>query len=329
SILSQSDKESATNAQFSSYPPIKTTSSTFVQTVAARYNGQRRYFVRLTIESTLNIDWSKGWSVAINLSTSSKNCPHVSKPTSTQNCDVMSSLEELSPQAPWTQDIEIDVQSFCLPLTITLGLQFDDCSKTSKDKLTGYFAVETLDLDVIHFSEPVRDRAKQNPIYYTQAMAALRDPHKNESISGNLIERVLLPPHKQEGECEECKESARVAIKPLVFDIDTTEIKVAQCLPALLGDGISHDRVKTLVHSSSRASLSISDECLPMIRPTRLIGKAPALTQCDASLVWLMLEAKERTSSVVQASIDIKGVDHSRVLAVYHALEKRIFELFG
>ncbi|KAG0000282.1 hypothetical protein BGZ79_006102 [Entomortierella chlamydospora] len=330
SILSQSDNESVAHAQSSSYTPIKTTFSTFVQTVAARFNGQRRYFVRLTIESTLNIDWSKGWSVALNLSTNPKTCLHMSEPTSTQNSDVTSSLEGLSPQAPWTQDIEIDMQNFSLPLTITLGLQFDDFSKTSKDnKLRGYFPVESLDLDVIHFSEPVRDRVKQNPAYYTQALAALRDVRKSESDSGNLIERLPTSAHKQEREREECKECARVAIKPLVFDIDTTEIKVAQCLPALLGDGVSHDRVKTLVHSSNRASLSIPDECLPMIKPTRLIRKAPALTQCDASLVWLMLEVKESTGSVVQASIDIRGVDHTRVLAVYHALEKRIFELFG
>ncbi|KAF9169466.1 hypothetical protein BGX21_010346 [Mortierella sp. AD011] len=268
--------------------------------------------------------------LALNLSTSPKTCPHMPESTSTQNSDVTSSLEGLSPQAPWAQDIEIDMQSFSLPLTITLGLQFDDFSKTSKDnRLRGYFPVESLDLDVIHFSEPVRDRVKQNPAYYTQALAVLRDVRKSEGDPGKLIERLPISTHKQEKGREECKECARMPIRPLVFDIDTMEIKIAQCLPALLGDGVSHDRVKNLVHSSNRASLSIPDECLPMIKPTRLIRKPPVLTQCDASLVWLMLEVKESTGSIVQVSINIRGVDHTRVLAVYHALEKRVFELFG
>ncbi|KAF8978273.1 hypothetical protein BGZ46_006640 [Entomortierella lignicola] len=298
STVSQNHQEIGAITQLSLDHPIKTSFTTFVQPVAAGYNGQRRYYVRLTVESKLNIDWSKGWS-------------------------------GLSPHVPWTQDIEIDLQRLCLPLNVTLGLQFDDMSKTSRDRLKEYFDVESLILDAIHFSEPVRDRAKQNPAYYSQAITALRDDRKTRDESEKSTRRLFFSLNKQENTENDCKECDSVAFKSLIFDIDTTEIKAAQCLPALLGDAIPQDRLNALVNSSIRASLCISTECLPRTGTTRFLENKPILTQCDSSLVWVMLHVKEKSGSIVQASIDIKGVDQARALIVYHGLKKRVHDLFG
>ncbi|KAF9115234.1 hypothetical protein BGX27_008468 [Mortierella sp. AM989] len=297
------------------------------QPVTSGYIGLRRHFVRLTIESMLNIDWSKGWSVAISMSTITEGCPHRPYPSSTNRHNyVVSSLAGLSQHAPWIQDTEVDLQSLCLPLKITLGLQYDDVSKTSRNKLTAYFPVESSSLDVIHFSDSVRVPSKQNPAYYTQAVAALREPYRSDDDLGDLTRRLHLSSYEQYEECRDC---ASAAFKPLVFEIDTTEIKVVQCLPALLGDGISHDRLKTLVHSTFRASLCIPDECLLKTKTVGLQGKSPILAQSDYSLVWVLLDVEVKSDPIVQASVDIKGADRSRVKAVYYALEKRISELFG
>ncbi|KAF9203642.1 hypothetical protein BGZ49_006187, partial [Haplosporangium sp. Z 27] len=329
STVSHNHQEVGAITQLSLDHPIKTSFTTFVQPVAAGYNGQRRYYVRLTVESKLNIDWSKGWSVSVNMATSAKTCSHKSYLVTIQHQNIISNLAGLSPHVPWTQDIEIDLQRLCLPLNVTLGLQFDDMSKTSKDRLKEYFDVESLVLDAIHFSEPVRDRAKQNPAYHSQAITALRDDRKTRDESEKSTRRLFFSPNKQENTENDCKECDSVAFKSLIFDIDTTEIKAAQCLPALLGDAIPQDRLNALVNSSIRASLCISTECLPRTGTTRFLENKPILTQCDSGLVWVMLHVKEKSGSIVQASIDIKGVDQARALIVYHGLKKRVHDLFG
>lgn len=43
-------------------PPVSVTFTACVQPVAEGYNGDRRYFVRLSLQSALNISWDKGWS---------------------------------------------------------------------------------------------------------------------------------------------------------------------------------------------------------------------------------------------------------------------------
>jgi hypothetical protein len=43
-------------------PPVNATFMAFMQPVAEGYNGERRYYVRISLQSALNIPWDKGWS---------------------------------------------------------------------------------------------------------------------------------------------------------------------------------------------------------------------------------------------------------------------------
>ncbi|KAF9426324.1 hypothetical protein BGZ76_002812 [Entomortierella beljakovae] len=253
-----------------------------------------------------------------------RKCSHGPEPFPTIQHNVVSSIEGLSQYSPWTQDFEIDLDNLCLPITVSIGLQCNDMSKTSREKLGAYFPVESFDLDGIHFSEPVRDRSKQNPTYYAHAIGTSLELQKNnDDKPENPAKYSILSTDINDGHCKDC---ISAVLKPLTFRFNTSEVNITQCLPVLFGDGISNNQLEAVVHSSSRASFSIPDECLPLPRHWK---KASNVQQNDTSLVWVILDVKEGSGSTAQATLDIKGADRTRVLSVYYALERRVDEFFG
>ncbi|KAF8937231.1 hypothetical protein BGZ58_003053 [Dissophora ornata] len=342
-ILSQSNQDILQDPQ-SLALPVRTALTVSVQPVAIAHGGSSsRCRIQLNICSSLNIDWNTGWSAVINVHSDTKSCPHGWSPKIGQHCDTTLGLAGLSPSAAWIHDIDIDLHRFRLPLAVIVGLQFDERDKQSNGSQFGaYFMVESVELDVIHFSEPVRDRSKQkySSVYHAlPTMAHFGDLQNvnNKDYPGDSKSRIYRPPLDHDDTCAECadasaRSSTNVAPRPLVFEIDTKEIQVAQCLPALLGDGITQDQVMALVHSAFQASLYVLEEFLP--RPRTRTGfqseKPVTLVQDDSGIVWLTMDVKEAVSgSNTQVSIEIMGADPRRILAVHRALEKRVEDLFG
>ncbi|KAF9984675.1 hypothetical protein BGZ65_012894 [Modicella reniformis] len=350
-LLSQAEQQDSLDRY--TIPPVNATFTTFVQPVAEGYNGRRRYYMHLTIQSALNISWDKGWSAVITMRTH-RSCPHgvVVSSEPERHYEIFASLTGLSPQTTWTRDIDIDLQSLLdLPLTITLGLQLnedddkrDNHHHNNNDNSSAYFYVESFDLDAIHFAEPVQeDRFKFHLAYYPTCAMTGHSIINNDNNTSSSDHRS----QEQGGdiECKECASATEQAQQPIAFDIDTQEIQVAQCLPALLGDAIPNDRMMTLVQSSFRASLYIPDECLLKTMTTTTISSRSskatqsspsALTQTDGGVVWVTMETRikdttESTNSserVVQAWLNVKGPDPRRTMVVYKALRGRVADLF-
>lgn len=272
-----------------------------------------------------------------------KSCPHRAGLKSGRYIEVFASLADLTPQTTWTRDFDVDLQILDLPLTITVGLQLNEDGKQIHNPASAYFDVESFDLDVIHFAEPIRDPPKNLTYFHTHA------PVRSLAMSGEAsrlqdsISRLYRPSNEQDAECEECAlELTESILKPIAFHVNTEEIQIAQCLPALLGDGLSSDRIMLLVQSSLRGSFYIPEECLP--RKSEPGGSALSLQQSTLTLaqpeigkVWVTMEIKDTntgdtntgaTSSIVQATVSVKGPDPRRTNIVYRMLQRRVTELF-
>ncbi|KAG0307309.1 hypothetical protein BGZ98_000590 [Dissophora globulifera] len=327
-------------------PPVLVSLTAFTQSVATGFNGSRRCFVRLNIRSAMNVDWSNGWSVVIRMYASGKACPHSPAANMQQHQEVITSLAGLAPQVAWAQDVNIDLHRFSLPLTLTVGLQLDETdTRSAGSRFAAYFAIESFVLDVIHFSEPVRDPTRQQfSAFLAQTMVQLRQPVKiatDAEVASDLSSKIYRLSDARDNACEECMKegSARMeylGVKPLVFKIDTSQIQVAQCLPALLGDGMAQDRAAAIVQSAYHASISVPEAHLPMSEARVSLQterKQANLLQSDTSIVWLILSTKEgqgrQEKETVQVTVVVKGSDPRRTGAVHRALERRIEELFG
>lgn len=277
-----------------------------------------------------------------------KKCPHRKNSESGRHNEVFASLADLSPHTPWTRDFDIDLQSLDLPLTITLGLQLHEEKHKSADNLvSAYFYVESFDLDAIHFAEPVRDPPKGFTSFSTYASStrtqALGGGGGGETNrSQDSIRRMYRPLSEHDNECQECvQELTESNLKPIAFVIDTQEIQAAQCLPALLGDGVPSDRMMALVQSAFRGSLYLPEECLPRTAeveasstsglPWQQTAGLALASQPDIGKVWVTMETKDNTgstNSIVSATLSVKGLDPKRIRIVYRALERRVAELF-
>ncbi|KAK3818372.1 MAG: hypothetical protein J3Q66DRAFT_172115 [Benniella sp.] len=324
-------------------PPVKVTFMACMSPVAEGYNGDRRYYVRISLHSALNIPWDKGWSAVVTMCTNKK-CPHRNNSESGRHNEVIAGLADLSPHTPWTRDFDIDLQTLDLPLTITLGLQLNEEHKSTDNPVSAYFYVESFDLDAIHFAEPVRDRSKHFTSFPVYASARPQALGGSGETGGSLdsIHRIYRPLNEDGNECQECvRELSETILHPIAFVIDTQEIQVAQCLPALLGEGVPSDRMMALVQSSFRGCLFLPEECLPKttgIAVSTSSGlpwqKSPGLalaSQPDIGKVWVTMETKDNTgstNSIISATVSVKGLDSNRTRIVYRALERRVAELF-
>ncbi|KAF9149058.1 hypothetical protein BG015_009159 [Linnemannia schmuckeri] len=169
---------------------IETSLSTFSHVVSDGYEGTKRFYARLRIMSRANVDWSRGWSVGVNVARKVEFCPH-GKPVTTSHQhnntkrkresrmhhQTYASLRTLTRHTPWTLDIELDREMVnSLPLQISIGLLFHEPglfhqSKAEDDQageggFSAYFVVDSLDLDVVDFVEGVEDPLRYDvPIF--------------------------------------------------------------------------------------------------------------------------------------------------------------------
>ncbi|KAG0262513.1 hypothetical protein BG011_010096 [Mortierella polycephala] len=255
------------------------------ETIVRRVSASKQFYIRLQLISQANIDWSQGWSVVIKITSKGNEYLSGSMSKREQHHQVVCSLADFSRHSPWVTEVNIDLQNSLLPLTTTLGLQYNEQDKQSQNRFVTHFIIERLELDAIHFAEPVPQQVRAQYAEYNQA-------------------------------------TSRADLTPLELDIDTEEIQMTQCLPALLSDCISQDRIMAFVQSSIRACLSVPEECF-------LRNETNAVVPAKASFVWLVLEEKEKSGSMVKACIHVRGPDPQRVRLVHQAVQRRIDMLFG
>ncbi|KAF9084780.1 hypothetical protein BGX23_010245 [Mortierella sp. AD031] len=252
---------------------IETCLTTFSHVVSGGYEGSKRFYARLSIRSRANIDWSQGWSVAVNMASKVESCPHgkiIHGQNSRTHHQTFASLRTLTRQTPWTLDIELDRQMLkSLPLQVSIGLQFRELcdSRTTvspegevEDGFGAYFVVDSLELDALHFVEAVEDPAKQSlpallhmglsttAITSTSAATTTTTPMQVDHPRFNATITTSDSDHKDKDRkgkehegCMQCKvekgNTSVNALLPIEFEIDTVLIGLQQCLPALLGDG--------------------------------------------------------------------------------------------
>ncbi|KAG0206202.1 hypothetical protein BGX33_007514 [Mortierella sp. NVP41] len=252
---------------------IETCLTTFSHVVSGGYEGSKRFYARLSIRSRANIDWSQGWSVAVNMASKVESCPHgkiIHGQNSRTHHQTFANLRTLTRQTPWTLDIELDRQMLkSLPLQVSIGLQFRELcdSRTTvspegevEDGFGAYFVVDSLELDALHFVEAVEDPAKQSlpallhmglsttAITSTSAATTTTTPMQVDHPRFNATITTSDRDHKDKDRkgkehegCMQCKvekgNTSVNALLPIEFEIDTVLINLQQCLPALLGDG--------------------------------------------------------------------------------------------
>ncbi|KAF9133232.1 hypothetical protein BGW39_010249 [Mortierella sp. 14UC] len=249
---------------------VETSVSTFSHIVSNGFEGTKRFYARLRVKSRANIDWSSGWSVGVNVASKVEFCPH-GKPTATSQHNTgtntrmhhqtFASLRTLNRHSPWTLDIELDREMVhSLPLQVSIGLLFrelgdasgtSDNFKSDEGGFAAYFVLDSVDLDVLDFVEGVEDPLKRDVPAFVQ-----HQPRSRPTTTTNNADS------KDEGEQEGCiqckveigdssdagagtemnKKDAASLFRPIEFEIDTTSIPIAQCLPALLFlEGCDHD----------------------------------------------------------------------------------------
>ncbi|KAH7056796.1 hypothetical protein BKA57DRAFT_451469 [Linnemannia elongata] len=252
---------------------IETSLSTFSHVVADGYEGTKRFYAQLRIKSRANIDWSRGWSVGINVASKVEFCPH-GKPTTTSHqlqhntswkkknrmhYQTFASLRTLTRQTPWTLDIELDREMVStLPLQVSIGLlfreggHFHQLKEAGEGAFSAYFVVDSLGLDVVDFVEGVEDLQRRDvPAFIQRRPINLPTVTSNNNI-GNRGDKVISDIEDEEEECMQCKvekgntsgtdtviattglATAASAFRPIEFEIDTTFIPIRQCLSALL-----------------------------------------------------------------------------------------------
>ncbi|KAF9947384.1 hypothetical protein BGZ70_002703 [Mortierella alpina] len=352
-------------------PIIDMETATFVQSVSTAGQKQRRYFMRLNVSSNANIDWSSGWSAVISMTSEYSICRHGFTPAGLSfHSQIVTSLEGLSQHSSWSEDIEIHLHSrLHLPLKVTLGLQYSECQDLPRQqseprgKTLAYFEVETLELDAIHFAEPISDTAGRTlPKSHIHPMGFSRTLHSEDTTSTLKDSfRQLFWPAAPESpkhllDCDGCMQDNHMAVgtsrtlslPPLEFELNTDEIKIEQVLPALLGDGRLlqeqkqplHRSVTALVQNAFRAGLHIPEACLPSrftdvdvtMNPGQkmtALDSTRAMKEQDSSVVWIAMETTIlATGTTAQARIEIRGSDPIRTRVVHQALANRVALLF-
>ncbi|CAO3564350.1 unnamed protein product [Mortierella alpina] len=372
SVMSQRAREMPTD-HFSdgSTPVIDMETATFVQSVATAGHKHRRYFMRLNISSSADIDWSSGWSAVISMTSENSICRHGITPSGLNfHNQVVTSLKGLSQHSSWSEDIEIHLHSrLRLPLKVTLGLQYNESEGLPRQpseprrKTLAYFEVETLDLDAVHFAEPIPDAAgRALPKSHIHTMGFSRTLHSEDTTPTFKDSfRQLFWPAAPESlkhllDCDGCMQDNHMAVgtsrtlslPPLEFELNTDEIQIEQVLPALLGDGRLlqeqkqplHRSITALVQSAFRAGLFIPDACLPSRftdldvntdpgLKTTALDRTRAMTEQESNVVWISMETTmEATGTTARAHIQIRGSDPIRTRVVHHALANRAALLF-
>ncbi|KAF9390626.1 hypothetical protein CPB97_008815 [Podila verticillata] len=307
-VMAQSQEETPT-------PPVDITTTTFVQPVLMGRE-QRRYTVRLTITSAIDLDWSVGWSVGICLSPAPWSCSHEEDdqpPKTGIYQEDFASLETLSRQSPYTVDLEVDLKRMRLPLTMSVGLYYLEPVTTDESQatyqhnppLSAHFFVCEMELDALCFAEPVVDEKRRQP------------PMSLSTMTKELWEGF--------GDCQVCRDEQMMAttLAPLMVPLDP-DISVDQCLSALVVDGLPRDKALGILQSGNKAVMTISEDCLPLSGRISMEG-SQGVPQPDLAIVWVVLEVGEASGEV---SMAVKGKDPRRVVTVHQALEKRIKMLF-
>ncbi|KAF9571757.1 hypothetical protein EC968_000203 [Mortierella alpina] len=368
SVLSQTSTDAFTGNWT---PVVNMETATFVQSVSTAGQKSRRYFMRLTVSSKADIDWSSDWSVVINMTSGGSVCRRGF--TSSDRdfySQVVTSLEGLSQRSSWCEDIEIHLHSrLRLPLKVTLGLQYSETQNLQpaqgkpRGKVSTYFEVESLDLDAIHFAEPIPDaigRALSTSDRHIMGLPrALHNedttPMPKDSFQHLFWPAALESPKHLLG-CDECMQdnhmvegtSRTLSLPPLEFEMNTDEIKVEQLLPALLGDGRllqeqqqqPHRNVTALVQSAFRAGLYIPEACLPSRHQDVRVDEHPGynrtsldrkrtVAEHESSVVWITLDTTtEPIGTTARARIQIRASDPIRARVVHQALANRVALLF-
>lgn len=285
---------------------------------------------------------------------------------------VVTSLEGLSQHSSWSEDIEIHLDSrMRLPLKVTLGLQYTESEDQQRrpseprSKTAAYFEVESLDLDAIHFAEPIPDaagRALRTSHIHTLVYSRMLHSENTTTTLKDSFRQLFWPAalespnHLLECDADEGPHGNHMAVgtsrtlslPPLEFELNTDEIKVEQLLPALLGDGRllqeqqqrPYHNVTALVQSAFRAGLSIPEACLPTRHQDvavdvnrghqrTVLDRKQAIAEQELSAVWIAMESTtESTGAMARARLQIRGSDPVRARVVHQALANRVALLF-
>ncbi|KAF9988153.1 hypothetical protein BGZ75_009927 [Mortierella antarctica] len=309
--------------------------------------------------------------VVLNMASGRSFCQHGFTSSNHDFCSqVVTSLEGLSQHSSWSEDIEIPLHSrLRLPLKVTLGLQYNEYQDLPpqpcepRSKTSAYFEVESLELDAIHFAEPIPDaagRALPTPQRYTMDFSKTLHSEDTTTAPKDSFRQLFWPAAPESPkhllECDECTQDNHMAVgtsrtlslPPLEFELNTDEIKVAQLLPALIGDGRllqeqqhqPNRNVTALVQSAFRAGLHIPEACLPSrykdvevdVYPgskRTALERKRAMAEQESSAVWVAMEpTPEATGSTARVRIQIRGSDPIRAWVVHQALANRVSLLF-
>ncbi|KAG0092082.1 hypothetical protein BGZ93_008503 [Podila epicladia] len=317
SIMTQSQQE---KTQGHSTPPVDITTTTFIQPVLMGSREPRRHTIRLTITPSIDLDWSAGWSVGINLSPVPIFCPHENQQKKPELCqEDFASLETLSRHSPYTVDLEVDLRLMRLPLRMSVALYYVEPTTDTKDStyqynppLSARFFVFDMELDALCFAEPVADlgKRKQPPVMsIATAGSELWDGFGDCVLCQGEIQKRMATP-----------------LAPLVVRLDE-DITVDQCLSALVVDGLPQDKALGIIQNAYKAVMTIDEDCLPH-SGSRTIGGSKAVPSPALGIVWVVLEQVGEASGEMEVAISVKGQDPRRIVTVYQALEKRIKLLF-
>ncbi|KAG0050395.1 hypothetical protein BGZ83_004819 [Gryganskiella cystojenkinii] len=297
----------------------------FVRNIAKGATGQRRYVAQITFSSSLDIDWSQSWTAAIRTLESRDGCSHGKTLSPSLQREVFVSLTGLSRKNPLTQEIELDVPRMRLPIKMDVGLHYHEELTVGKSRFSTYFFIESFELDALHFAEPSRETFPG--MHSSHNIPSSADQQTLAKQSSHAIVRELVD------SCQLCKDaSGRESREPLAFTFETTEIQLAQCLSAVLGDCLPEERTRTLIQSAMRAAVIIPDSCL-----SYAVADSPhANTNTNAfnmnddahTTVWIQLEEKAHRDTFIEASMQVRGADPMRVAVVHRALKERLAMLF-
>ncbi|KAF9405491.1 hypothetical protein BGZ94_003511, partial [Podila epigama] len=355
----------------------------------------------------------------VRLGPETKACPHNEQERGFYQ-EESASLDTLSRHSPWTRDLEVNLERLALPILMRIGLSYqepdpahdsDDSEKKEdkrvnddmlKDKsetiqgsdeapsprnyqqhqplLSTYFLVLDMELDVLHFVEPVVDLMKRQRLpppltlpYVSAGGGAITSNNTaTEDASrrnGNIIQNNHMSKKTPRQGCSLCFDQDMQQLRdammaPLKFQFNPNEIPFDLCLSALVTECLSQDKAQGIIQDERKVVMIVHEECLPPLpeswtvsssssssaasstsfkssysstRPSSLIPLAKSHRktreeQYDQTMVWVLLERCEdmvdsdspaESDQKSAASIQVKGQDPRRVLAVYNALEQR------
>ncbi|KAG0328069.1 hypothetical protein BG004_002610, partial [Podila humilis] len=354
-IATQSRQESE-GGGLATTPPVDVEVITFVQParIGSSKKESRRHTIRLTMTSTLELDWKAGWSVGICLTPATSLClhdkPSQANPTGGIYQEVFSSLDMLSSGCPWTQDLEIDLNKMQLPLQMSVGIYYQEpaASKTADttaegriqnsayqhhSPLAAHFFIFDMELDVLHFVEPVLNKEKRRALQPPASSATAAAMAEN-SAAGFLS--------RDGGKCQRCDDELTRAMRTmplwpkLNIRIDTAEVPLQQYLSALLVEGWTKENASGIIQDSHKAVMTLLPISLPR-SPERGEGtmnvqqarSGGTIDQDEQRMVWVLLDEEEnKESDVVSCVVQVRGHDPKLVMAVFLALQKRTKLMF-